>query len=354
MYDNGGYHTYKGQVPTRLYSQAIPATAVSAKGRQSKQERRSAAIGEPPSVFIPRPAFREFFVRFFVGIRNEHTFRAYLRGVRSFASWCEANAVTSVEDVEPQHVGDFLEWRELSSSKATTKQDLSALRSLMDAWVLVGLLAFNPAKAVRGPTISVRRGKTRVLNPEQVRELLNGIDISTMIGLRDRALILLMAYTFARVGATVGMTVLDYFKEDNKPMIRLQEKGSKEHIVPAHPELVAALDAYLRRAGIRAVDPKRSPPLFQSFEGTSTNLSGRPLSQPDVYRMVRRRALAVGIVGKIGCHSWRATGITTFLRNGGQLDRAQRIANHSSIRTTQLYDRRADDEMLDDIEQIKF
>lgn len=322
--------------------------------QQTKQERRTAAIGELPRVLTPRPAFAEYVFRFFIGIRNENTFRAYLRGMRRFVDWCEASGVQSVDDVEPANIADFIEAREASSSKETVKQDLTALRALLDEFVVAGLIAFNPAKAVRGPRISQRRGKTRVLSPEQVRELLDGIDTSTLIGARDTALILLMAYTFARVGAAVAMTVDDYFKEGRRRMVRLHEKGSKEHVVPAHDELVQALNTYLKRTGIRSNADGRSPPLFQSFTGRSSTPSGLPMSQPDVYRMVRRRALAVGIVGKVGCHTWRATGITTFLRNGGQLDRAQRMANHSSIKTTQLYDRREDDEMLSDIEKIKF
>lgn len=324
------------------------------KRQPTKQKRRKAAIGELPRVFVPRPSFGEYFVRFFVGIRNEHTFRAYLRGIRRFVDWCEASDIISIDDIEPAHIADFIESREAVSSKQTVKQDLTALRALLDEFVLAGLIAFNPAKAVRGPRISQRRGTTRVLSPEQIRELLAGIDMSTLIGVRDTALILLMAYTFARVGAAVNMKVDDFFKEGRQRMVRLHEKGSKEHVVPAHSELVQVLNLYLKRTGIRSSADGRSPPLFQTFTGRSSKPSGLPMSQPDVYRMVRRRALAVGILGKVGCHTWRATGITTFLRGGGGLDRAQRIANHSSIKTTQLYDRRSDDEMLTDIEKIKF
>jgi integrase len=85
---------------------------------------------------------------------------------------------------------------------------------------------------------------------------------------------------------------------------------------------------------------------------TSGELTENPLSQADVYRMIRRRALAVGIRTQIGNHTFRATGITEYLRNGGKLEIAQRMANHESARTTGLYDRRDDQVSLDEVERI--
>ncbi len=147
------------------------------------------------------------------------------------------------------------------------------------------------------------------------------------------------------------MNVGDYFTEGRIQKVRLHEKGSKEHVVPAHHLLVEYLDTYLSK--VATVDD-HDVPLFQTFNGRGDSVAGNRMTQPDVYRMVRRRALAAGIKGRIGCHSWRATGITTFLLNGGQLERAQTIANHSSIRTTGLYDRRDDQPTLDEIERIRF
>jgi integrase/recombinase XerC len=68
--------------------------------------------------------------------------------------------------------------------------------------------------------------------------------------------------------------------------------------------------------------------------------------------MIRRRAAAAGVKTLIGNHSFRGTGITAFLRNGGAPENAAAMANHSSTRTTQPYDRRRDDVTLDDVERI--
>lgn len=76
------------------------------------------------------------------------------------------------------------------------------------------------------------------------------------------------------------------------------------------------------------------------------------MRQADVYRMIARRALAAKVWTKIGCHSFRATGITEYLRHGGKLEIAQQMANHESSRTTGLYDRRQDQVSLDEVERI--
>lgn len=305
-----------------------------------------------PALLASQPDASKHFIEFFAAkIRNKHTRRAYVRAVTQFFDWCFAGGLRSIEDVEPVHVATYIEIIAKTHSKPTAKQALSAIRHLFDWLVVSNVLALNPARVVRGPTQSIKRGKTRVLSPDQVRELLAAIDTETLIGLRDRALIALMAFTFARVGGAVSMNVGDYFTEGRVHKVRLQEKGSKEHVVPAHHQLVEYLDAYLGAART-AVDENR--PLFQTFNGRGDSVAGNRMTQPDVYRMVRRRALAAGVKGRIGCHSWRATGITTFLLNGGQLERAQTIANHSSIRTTGLYDRRDDQPTLDEIERIRF
>ena len=175
------------------------------------------------------------------------------------------------------------------------------------------------------------------------------IDIASVVGLRDRALIALLVYTFARVGAAIAMRVEDVYIQGKRTWVRLHEKGGKRHDMPAHHNLEAYLDAYITAAGL-SMDPKG--PLFRSTVGRSGELTDRPLHQPDVYRMIARRATGADIRTRIGCHTFRATGITEYLRNGGKLEIAQAMANHESARTTGLYDRREDQVSLDEIERI--
>lgn len=190
----------------------------------------------------------------------------------------------------------------------------------------------------------------QVGDPAEARQLLASIEVDTPIGLRDRALIGLMVFAFARVGAALAMRVEDVYTQNRRLWIRLQEKGGKAHAMPCHHSLEDYLHAYLVGTGIEH-DPKG--PLFRTIQRGTGQLSARPLAQANAHAMVRRRAQAAGIRTPIGNHSFRATGITAYLKNGGTLENAAAMANHASTRTTQLYDRRRDAISLDEVERIR-
>lgn len=290
------------------------------------------------------------FVEFFTAhVRNANTRRAYHRNAVSFLDWCADRGLADLRGVKPVVVAAYIEQLMTSHSKPTVKQHLAAVRMLFD-WLVIGqVVPTNPAAAVRGPKHVVKRGKTPVLTAEETRTLLDSIDTSTIIGLRDRALIATMVYTFARVGAVVGMRVEDYFPQGRRARLRLSEKGGKQHEMPAHHTLEEYLDAYVESAGIAG---ETKTPLFRSAPGREKALTGNAMRPADVWRMVRRRAKAAGIWTPIGCHSFRATGITTYLENGGTLEHAQQMAAHESPRTTKLYDRTSDEITLDEVERI--
>ncbi len=173
--------------------------------------------------------------------------------------------------------------------------------------------------------------------------------MSTHAGLRDRALIGLMVYSFARIGAALAMKVEDVYVQNRRLWVRLHEKGGKRHEMPCHHNLESYLDAYLDGSGTRQ-DPKG--PLFRTIGRDTRLLTRTPLPQANAYAMIRRRAAAAGIKTRIGNHTFRATGITAYLKNGGTLEQAAAMANHASTRTTQLYDRRRDELTLDEVERI--
>jgi site-specific recombinase XerC len=294
--------------------------------------------------------FRDFFA---VNIRNPHTRAAYLRAAMAFCDFAGRAGIGSLGAVEPVHVAAWVEALGRSHAPASVKQHLAALRMLFDWLVLGQVVAQNPAQPVRGPRHVVRRGKTPVLAGEEARRLLDAIGTETLIGLRDRALIGLMVYSFARVGAALAMRVEDFYPAGRRWWVRLHEKGGKHHELPAHHNLEAWLAAYIETAGI-APDQGGDPrgPLFRSAAGRTGRLSARPLLARNALDLVRRRARAAGIATPVSNHTFRATGITAYLANGGTLEGAQAIAAHESPRTTKLYDRTADEVTLDEIERI--
>jgi len=291
--------------------------------------------------------FLEFFA---ADIRNPHTRRAYSRAVADFLAWCEKHGVASITAVQPLHVATWIEMQTRQLSAPTVKLRLAAIRRLFD-WLVTGqVIAVNPAASVRGPAHSSRTGKTPVLEPAEARALLDSIDITTPAGLRDRALIALMVYSFARIGAALGMKVEDVFTQNRRLWVRLREKGGKAHAMPCHHNLEAYLTAYLDQAGI-GDDPKG--PLFRTIGRGTGKLTRTVLPTRNAYAMIGRRAAAAGIDTRLGNHSFRATGITAYLKNGGTLEKAAQMANHASTRTTQLYDRRREEMSLDEVERIR-
>ena len=318
----------------------------------SERPADDAVVEWYPAALVPAvidraggPARKRFLEFFTATIRNENTRMAYARAVGAFFAWCQEYRLELV-DIEPIHVAAYIERH--PGSPPTVKQHLAAVRMLFD-WLVTGqVLAMNPASSVRGPKHVVKRGKTPVLDADQARRLLDSIDTAKLSGLRDRALIAVMVFSFARVSATVGLKVEDYYQDGKRWWFRFREKGGKLHQVPVHHTSEAYLDAYLLAGGVGA--DKKSP-LFQSV--TRYGLpSGRQMTRNDALRMVKRRAKSAGLPESTCNHTFRATGITAYLGNGGTIENAQAIAAHESPRTTKLYDRTSDEITLDEIERI--
>ena len=198
---------------------------------------------KPPAVFLPDRKAGELFFGFFTAhIRNRNTRRAYYKAACRFSDWCEGRGLLDLGVVKPPH-------------------------------------------AVRGPKYSQKKGRTPVLDRDEARALIAAIDTSSLTGLRDRALIGIMIYTFARVGAVLQMKVGDYFSQGRRGWVRLHEKGGKEHEAPCIPKLETYLDEYIAAAGI---GNDKDGPLFRTT-GRSTGTPHR-MTQQDAYRMIQRHA----------------------------------------------------------------
>jgi integrase/recombinase XerD len=288
------------------------------------------------------------FIEFFTAnIRNANTRESYARAVQRFSDWCEARQL-ELHQLNSVIIAGYIEELGQTHAKPTVKQHLAALRVLFDYLVTGQVLPMNPAASVKGPRYSVTKGSTPVLNAEEARLLLYTIPTDTIIGLRDRALIGVMIYSFARVSAVVGMNMEDYYQQGKRWWFRLHEKRGRKHAVPVHHKAEEFLDAYLAAAKL---EPQKGAPLFRTVD-RHRMLTDRRLYRREVLGMVKRRLRQADIGTAAGCHSFRASGITIYLLNGGTLEHAQRIAAHESPRTTKLYDRTSDEVSLDEIEKI--
>jgi site-specific recombinase XerD len=241
--------------------------------------------------------------------------------------------------IRPHDVATYIEQPQNEVSAPSVKQQLAAIRMLFD-WLVIGqIVPTNPAAALRGPKHVVKTGKTPVLEGTEWRKLLKSIPDATLRDLRDRALIAALTYSFARINAALKMKVEDLRPRGAGWTIRLHEKGGKQHAMPCHHALAEVLRAYIDAAGL---SEHRKGWLFRTARGhNGSTLSAKPMSQPDAWRMIRRRAAAAGIAAPIGCHTFRATGITAYLANGGALEQragdggARKPAHNEALRPHQ-------------------
>ena len=319
--------------------------------QSSKDSAKSTLSYLPEVISAAGPKVAKAFLEFFAAtIRNKNTREAYLRDCSRFFAWCQEKGI-AFEKVEPMFIAAYIEQMALSYPSETIKQHLSAIKKLFDFLVIKQMVPMNPAASVKGPRVNVSEGKTPTLTAEEARALLSSIDTSEVRGMRDRAIMALMLYTFARVGAVTKLKVSDFHRVGDEWHVRLREKGSKQRDLPVHPEAAGYMKSYLRNAGL-SDSPTR--PFFQTTHGRSVKLSGRAMHRTEILRMIKRRTLAADLSPKICCHSFRATGITRYMDNGGRIEHAQRIAGHADARTTKLYDRSDSSVRIEELKKIEF
>jgi site-specific recombinase XerD len=234
-------------------------------------------------------ATKRYFEFFTVPIRNKNTRIAYYHAIGQFLDWCQRAGFRGLEDIEPITVAAYVEQH--SGSPATIKQHMSAIRMLFSWLTEKGILAMNPAREVKTEKFSRTEGKTPAFDTEQVQKVLDKIDTSNEVGLRDRALLGTLAYTFARIGAVVNLKVEDYFQTGKRSMIRFREKGGKETEIPVHHKLDELLDQYLEKSGLRN---RPTAPLFPIAVGKTRKLGKRPATRIDAARMLKRRLKDAG------------------------------------------------------------
>lgn len=306
-----------GNVQIHLDSEAIPAM-VAAAGR--------------PAQF----AFEEFL---YGKISNEHTRRAYERALRKFMAWVEQNFPgTGMPEISPKMVRSYLE--QYDGAIASRKLQLSALRHFFDICVTRHAMLLNPALSVRGERYRVEEGKTPEISIEEVRTLLHEIEADTLIGKRDRAIIHVLVYTAARVGAVANLNFGSLYSAGSSWMLHFDEKGGKSREIPVREDLYWAIFDYLEAAGLFHGLEAKGAPLFRSMLRKEGCFSGNRMTANDISRMLKRRFAAAGLGERYSAHSFRVTTITDLLEQDVPLEDVQKLAGHEDPRTTRLYDRR--------------
>ena len=302
-----------------------------------------AALVLPRLIVDAGPAAVEKFLEFFAArIANRRTRAAYGRAVGQFLAWCAARGL-GLTAVAPLHVAAYI--RTHPGSAPTVKQHLAALPMLGDWLVVSQVIPVNPAAAVRGPKHVVTTGATPVLAPAEARRLLAAIDMGTLAGRRDRALVSVRFYSFARSSACGGTTTSGRSAGDGSGSTRRAARGTTSRPTIGRPRRSTTTSRRPGSTSRRRRSSRASTPRGGGW-------TGRALSRRLVLAMIKRRAAAADLPPSTCCHTFRATGITAYLSNGGTLEHAQQIAGHASPKTTKLYDRTADTITVDEIERI--
>ena len=266
---------------------------------------------------------------------NPGTRKAYRHAVRVFLAWCEACGVELV-NITPGMVGHY--FRAHTGSPATKKQHLAAVRKLFDKLVLRHAIIFNPALSVRTERYQVIEGKTPEIAVAQAEKLLASIDASSVVGLRDRAVIAVLIFTAARVGAVSKLRLKHFEHDGSQWTLRFGEKGGKSREIPVRHDLQGFILAY--RAAANLEDEAKECPLFRTSLGRTGRLTGNRMTGIDICRMVKRRLKDAGLPSRLSPHFFRVMTITDLLEHGLEIDEVQYLAGHADSRTTALYDRR--------------
>ncbi len=213
-----------------------PINLPAAQGRPTPPTLVVEGIALPAIVLAAGEEAARHFLNFFIAsIRNRNTRRAYARQARDFLRWAEGRGLSDMRQVRTEHAAAYVELLTRGDGETSSvKQALAALRMLFDWLVVHQVVPASPFAAVRGPRLVVDEGKTSCLDGTQVVELFEAIPTDTPVGLRDRALVGLMAYTFARIGAALAMDVGDYWQEGKAGQVRLREKGGKRRTLAVH------------------------------------------------------------------------------------------------------------------------
>jgi site-specific recombinase XerD len=327
--------------------EVLPATTVPEAGLDlvihADLERLRREVAAPVIVREAGPGAEYAYADFFKAkISNSNTRKAYKHAVDRFLGWCRLRGL-ALRQVTSFVVGDYVEHHLVDKdghplSAPTKKQHLAGLRHFFDNQQMYHGVGINPASSVRGPKYSAREGKTPAFDDRQVRTILDSIVNADVVSIRDKTLLMILAYTAARAGAVARLRTMDYLTDGRAWSFHFGEKGGKLHHVPARHDLQVQMDLYLQAAGLEGRSDKT--PLFRTVKKRKRELTERGLNSNDLLRIVKRRLVDAGLPpGAFCCHSFRATTATNLLRQKVAREQVQYLLGHSDARTTDLYNR---------------
>jgi len=272
--------------------------------------------------------------------KSARTRRAYHNDVQHFMRTLNIRTADELRRVDHRAV---MAWehimREQQGSQASTvRRRLAALSSLFTHLVKFGVVEMNPVREVERPAINRREGSTLAFSQAEARKILDAPDATTVLGVRDRAILAVGLQVGFRRAEIASLKIGDFHMNRGYESLKVIRKGGKKGSLAIHPQVVQRIKDYLDIAGHGA---DLEGPLFRPVRDNRTGLDARRPLHPDVIdRILRKYARHIGLERGYSAHSMRATFITTALDNGASLEDVQSAAGHADPSTTKLYDRR--------------
>ena len=272
--------------------------------------------------------------------KSARTRRAYRNDVTHFMRTLNISSPDELRRVDHRAVmaWERLMREEQGSQASTVRRRLAALSSLFAHLVKFGVVEMNPVRDVERPVVNRREGMTLAFSQKQARSILDAPNPSTLLGVRDRAILAVGLQVGFRRAEIAGLKVGDFHMNRGFDSLKVVRKGGKKGSLAIHPQAAQRIRDYLELAGH---GDDMEGPLFRPVRDNRKGLEARRPLHPDVIdRTLRKYARSIGLDRGYSAHSMRATFITTALDNGASLEDVQSAAGHADPSTTKLYDRR--------------
>jgi integrase/recombinase XerD len=251
---------------------------------------------------------------------SPNTVASYCSDVQKFLAVCEVDA----DKVQPDDILQYLSTSKKVSERSQSRF-LSALRSFYDWMQIEGYMSENPCDRVDMPKLGVYLPS--VLSVQEVEAVINSIDRSDWIGLRDKAILEVLYGCGLRVSEAVGLRISGLYLDEG--FIRIIGKGNKERLIPLGDMACNAVRAYL--------DVRPQPADPQSDDLLFLNRFGKSFSRVSMFKLIKKQALIAGVSKEISPHTFRHSFATHLVENGADLRVVQEMLGHESITTTEIY-----------------
>ena len=289
-------------------------------------------VDDLPTLFS-HPAVEAASRHFLRKLKSDNTRRAYLRAARSLSDWCTKNGVKHISQLDGKLAEQYINELRTRASRATVNLGLSALLRWFDWHESFRVARHNPFWGIQSAPRPKGRRRDASFSADDLRRLVDSIDTTSISGMRDRALIGLLAFYFLSVRRLRTLRPKDFVRRAGGIFLRVGY-GKDFTEIECDSRVSKYVMSYLVEAKVAMRD---SSPLFRSVAGASGHLTWKSLGQPDIYRIVSRRAKSAGLRGKVSPREVRATALKLFLEKGGRIDEARLICGHKTSRSTIRY-----------------